>query len=55
MSDNKWLEKRIAREIISLMEEIYFGEEFLEYRCKYGSNGTRDLILQTIKYKYNIA
>lgn len=47
-------EKSIAREILSIIEEICFSDKFKEYRINYGSNGTRDLIIKTIQEKYSI-
>lgn len=54
LHNDKVIEKRVAREILSIMERIYFSNEFTEYRVNYGSNGTRDLIIQTIKDKYGV-
>lgn len=52
---NKELYSRItARNILSIIEQICFSEEFKEYRINYGSNGTRDLIIKTIKKNYDI-
>lgn len=48
------IEKRVAREILSMIEEICFSKKFFEYRCNYGSNGQRDLIILNIKEKYGI-
>lgn len=55
MNNSEITEKRVAREILNIIEQIYFSEEYKKYRIDYGSNGTRDLILQTIKDKYNVA
>lgn len=46
--------KRTAREILSMIEEVYFGEEYKQYRYDKGSNGTRDLVIQKIKDTYGI-
>ena len=52
---NKELYSRItARNILSIIEQICFSEEFKEYRINYGSNRTRDLIIKTIKKNYDI-
>lgn len=43
-----------AREILNLLEEVYFSSEYSELRINRGSNGTRDFILNTIKETYQI-
>ena len=43
-----------AREILNLLEEVYFSSEYSEMRIRNGSNGTRDFILNKIKEKYQI-
>lgn len=48
------IEKRVAREILTMIEKIYFSEEYKEYRISYGSNGTRDLLIDSIKKLYNV-
>ena len=47
-------EKRVAREILSIIEKICFSDEFREYRVNQGSNGTRDLIIKLIKERYEV-
>lgn len=54
MTNDKVIEKRVAREILNLIERICFSEEFRQYRIDYGSNGRRDLIIQTIKDTYGV-
>ena len=54
LSNDTCIEKRVARDILSIIERIYFCDEFQEYRIKYGTNGQRDLIIQTIKDKYEV-
>lgn len=49
LDNEKCIEKRVAREILSTIERIYFSEEFREYRINKGSNGERDLIIKLIK------
>ena len=34
-------EKRVAREILSMIEEICFSKKFLEYRCNNGKQWTK--------------
>lgn len=52
--DEVIIEKRVAREILSMIEEICFSKKFFEFRCNNGSNGQRDLIIMNIKEKYGI-
>lgn len=52
--DEVIIEKRVAREILSMIEEICFSKKFCEYRYKHGSNGQRDLIITNIKEKYGV-
>ena len=47
-------ERRVAREILNIIERICFSAEYKEYRINYGSNGERDLIIATIKDTYNV-
>lgn len=54
MTNEQMAERRVAREILSIIEAIYFSEEYKAYRINYGSNGQRDLIISTIKAKYNV-
>ena len=54
LNNDTCIEKRVAREILSIIENIYFGDEFKEHRLDYGSNGTRDLIIKTIQERYDI-
>ena len=56
MSDmnDTYIEKRVAREILSIIEKICFSDEFREYRVNQGSNGTRDLIIKSIKERYEV-
>ena len=41
-----------AREILNLLEEVYFSSEYSELRINHGSDGTRNFILNAIKEKY---
>ena len=54
MTDKELYSRITARKILSMIEHICFSEEFREYRINYGSNGTRDLIIKTIKKYYDI-
>ncbi len=47
-------EKRVAREILNIIEQVCFSDEYRDYRVRYGSNGQRDLIIQTIQNKYGV-
>ena len=42
------ISKRVAREILSMIETVCFSDEFREYRVNNGSNGERDLIIENI-------
>ena len=42
-------ERRVAREILNIIEAICFSEEYKDYRISYGSKGEIDLIICTIK------
>ena len=53
-TNDKYIEKRVAREILNIIERISFSEEYKEYRIAHGSNGQRDLIIQMIKERYNV-
>lgn len=52
MTDEKIIERRVAREILTIIEKIYFSKEYQQYRIDYGSNGTRDLLIDSIKNLY---
>ena len=54
MTDKKLYQKITAREILNIIEEVSFSDEYLDFRVRNGSNGQRDLIIQIIKGKYNI-
>lgn len=54
LDNDTCIEKRVAREILSTIENIYFGDEFKECRVNQGSNGARDLIIKIIQERYDI-
>jgi hypothetical protein len=54
MTNDKCIERRTAREILNIIEQICFSEEYKEYRIGYGSNGERDLIIRMIQEKYKV-
>ena len=54
MNSEVYAEKRVAREILSIIEEICFSDKYLQYRVDNGSNGQRDLIIEKIKEKYDV-
>lgn len=54
LDNDTCIEKRVAREILSIIENICFSDEFREYRVNQGSNGTRNLIIKTIQERYNV-
>lgn len=54
MINEEIIRKRVAREILSIIEKICFSDEFKEYRINQGSNGERDLIIKLIKERYEV-
>jgi hypothetical protein len=54
MINDKYIEKRVAREILNIIERISFSAEYKEFRIDYGSNGQRDLIIKMIQDKYEV-
>lgn len=54
MSNEDIIRKRVAREILSMIETVCFSEEFKEYRVDQGSNGCRDLIIENIRKTYDV-
>ena len=54
MTNKQLYQKITAREILNIIEEISFSDKYLDFRVHCGSNGQRDLIIQTIKDKYDI-
>ena len=53
-TNDKYIEKRVAREILNIIERVSFSEEYKKYRIDYGSNGQRDLIIQMIQERYGV-
>lgn len=54
ITNEECIEKRVAREILNIIERICFSEEYEEFRINLGSSGQRDLILNTIKDNYGV-
>lgn len=54
MDDIRIGEKKAAREILSMIQEVCFSKAYSQFRIDYGSNGTRDLIIENIKNMYSI-
>ena len=54
MTDEKRIEKRVARQILAMIEKIYFSNEYLQYRVNYGTNGARDLLIDSIRNLYDV-
>lgn len=54
MSNKEIYKREAAQEILSFIEEVCFSKAYRDYRIDYGSNGQRDLIIKTIKERYNI-
>lgn len=47
-------ERKAAREILTVIEEICFSEKYSDFRVNQGSNGQRNLIISEIKEKYSV-
>lgn len=54
MTEERCIEKRVARQILTMIEKIYFSKEYFQYRVDYGSNGTRDLLIDSIRKFYDV-
>lgn len=52
MTEKELVERRVAREILTMIETVCFGEEYRDFRIDRGSNGQRDLIITKIKERY---
>ena len=52
--DAESFKKLVASEILSMIEQICFSDEYREYRVNYGSKGERDLIISSIKERYGV-
>lgn len=52
ITDTELTEKRVAREVLTMIEEICFSEQYKDFRINNGSNGQRDLIISRIKEMY---
>nr|DAP71901.1 MAG TPA: hypothetical protein [Caudoviricetes sp.] len=52
MTEKELIERRVAREILTMIESICFSEEYSDFRIDRGSNGQRDLIIAKIKEQY---
>lgn len=48
------IEKRVAVDILDMIDTICFGDEYQEFRRNWGSKGQRDLIIRTIQDKYGV-
>lgn len=48
------IEKRVARDILNIIENICYSDEYRDYRIRFGSKGQLDLLIQTIQEKYNV-
>lgn len=52
MTEKELIERRTAREILTLIENVCFSEEYRDFRIDEGSCGQRDLIIAKIKEQY---
>ena len=49
MTEIELIEKRVAREILTMIESICFSKEYSNFRVNQDTNGQRDLIISKIK------
>lgn len=47
-------EKRVATDILHIIDVVCFSEEYRDFRVGWGSKGQRDLIIRTIRDRYNV-
>lgn len=47
-------ERRVATDILRIIDQICFSEEYRDFRVGWGSKGQRDLIIRTIQDKYDV-
>lgn len=52
MTAEQLITRKVVREILTMIEQIYFSEEYMDYRINYGSNGTRDMVIESIRTRY---
>ena len=52
ITDKELIERIVAREILTMIEEICFSDEYKTFRIYRGTHGQRDLIMSNIKEKY---
>ena len=54
MTDKEIYQKQAARDILSMIEEVCFSKEFIQFRVDNGSRGQIMYIIDYIKNNYNI-
>lgn len=54
MDNETIIKKRTAREILNIIEQVCFSDEYKEFRINQGSNGERDLVIDSIKKYYGV-
>lgn len=47
-------ERRVAIDILRIIDQVCFSEEYRDFRIGWGSKGERDLIIRTIQDKYGV-
>ena len=52
MTEEQLIERRVAREILTIIETICFSKKYVQFRINNGSNGVRDLVIKNIKEQY---
>lgn len=48
------IETQVAKEILDILNRIWFSDEYKTFRLNHGIKGQRELILKTIKEKYGL-
>ena len=48
------IETQVAKEILDILNRIWFSDEYRTFRLNHGIKGQRDLILKIIKEKYGL-
>ncbi len=54
IEDKELFQRQVARDILSVIEEVCFSRAYIKFRADNGSNGQRNYIINYIKKKYDI-
>lgn len=52
MNEKELIQREVAKEILTIIEQVCFSEEYSNFRIDNGSNGERNLIIKMIKEQY---